>query len=380
MSEEENASKLPLSGREVQEIHELYQKETAKIREDALGFLRLAGIAIGGVFTVLAAIIAYFFGSSINDFNTANSTRLNEAESDISEFITEADEKVDELVGKSSDDVTELIAGANSTVSSIVEDAGTSISELIDGAEVKIDKIEQTIEDGISSSEIAFWTDRKVTADIAEKAKTAVELAFNDPSVRDTVNEEISKILSELLAERIRIEFLKDVDEVNAVVADLLTEVSLSRIVPQVEAQIEQYRGERGPTGLTGPPGDRGPAGPVGPQGITGLNGSDGKDAELPFGMVAAFLPGQLGSPACPDGWQIFSEGQGRFILGAKENMYEPGQRGGAEPHAFTFETAAVPVVGQGGFFRYDVFPDNKGPKVLDNLPPYIALYFCKKD
>ncbi|KMW56652.1 Phage tail fiber protein [Candidatus Rhodobacter oscarellae] len=370
MVDEGESVDLPLSGEEVQKIHELYQAETAKVRSDALGFLRLSGFVAGGLFAALAALIAYFFGSSINEFDDTISAKITRAEADLASFIEEANEKV---------------SGINSE-----------------------------IEERLSETEVALWTDRTIRADIVKRASAAVDHAFESPEVLELIGVNISAIIKDELKARIENEFVRDPTQLDENVATLLTDIALNIIVPQVEAEIDGYRGQRGPIGPIGVRGEPGPAGPQGPRGLPGIDGRNGTDVEIPVGMVAAFLPGEFGSRVCPEGWRQFSEANGRFILGARENKYEPGDRGGEESVKLTPEQmpSHVHKVGwsssgvlhtitlngtrgdvpddrqyridfeaEGGQAGRNLLTDQVGGnQPHNNMPPYIALYFCKKD
>ena len=159
---------------------------------------------------------------------------------------------------------------------------------------------------------------------------------------------------------------------------------------------------------------------------------------EIPIGAVVAFdLPPTATEKQCPDGWTLFQPAGGRFVIGAGEhrNQDQNGELlsvyrgnpnstredlerhgntlktiGGAETHTLT-EAEAPPHIHQSG--RYDnsgnyVSPNSPadgtkgtalrmehdwngsgnaqfstdakgGGQPHNNMPPYIALYFCKK-
>ena len=121
----------------------------------------------------------------------------------------------------------------------------------------------------------------------------------------------------------------------------------------------------------------------------------------------------------CPDGWGAFKDAGGRTVIGAGAGMI-PGteerdesirtkkyrQHGGEEKvtlafgempshsHDIRVGLAAADIPGQIGYFIPDVrlgTNNNLGVKVgtttqpsrgvasHENMPPYIALYFCKK-
>ncbi len=141
-----------------------------------------------------------------------------------------------------------------------------------------------------------------------------------------------------------------------------------------------------------------GPQGRQGTPGKDGKDGVDGRDASFPKGAVVAF---DLSS-GCPKGWTDLGVSEpghfaGRTIVAVGRNQnrqaHEYRDRGGAETHVLT--TAELPkFVKSLKVFRER---DGAGPGTLayitdvkvgtagkssphNNMPPYIALYFCKKD
>ncbi len=137
----------------------------------------------------------------------------------------------------------------------------------------------------------------------------------------------------------------------------------------------------------------------------------------LPRGAVLAFERDDLTADTCPDGWQPYKNARGRVIIGAGDpsesegkfgfdetgnllTQYVMRQHGGAETH--TLIVAEMPshrhsyvdrhVVAQeddeimtdGPSRGWGDHPRNTetagGGKPHNNMPPYIALYFCKKE
>ena len=125
-----------------------------------------------------------------------------------------------------------------------------------------------------------------------------------------------------------------------------------------------------------------------------------------PSGMVAAFT-GQADvddvANHCPEGWSNFDEARGRFIVGAgpqsvlSEDL-TPFSEGGEE--RVTLKESEMPRHNHGGALMikdgtlYGMLNDNRfhnsgagitlhasgSSQPHNNMPPYIALYFCKKD
>ena len=128
---------------------------------------------------------------------------------------------------------------------------------------------------------------------------------------------------------------------------------------------------------------------------------------EIPSGAVIAFDR----PSGCPEGWTEFTDGGGRFIIGVDGAKYKlpyvagrpEYQMGGEEAHTLTVEEMPIHAHrikrtsrsggGVSGVFvdwnymgepndkgAVDGTADNGGSQPHNNMPPYIALYFCKKD
>lgn len=166
----------------------------------------------------------------------------------------------------------------------------------------------------------------------------------------------------------------------------------------------------------------------------------EAKGAVLAFDRSEA-VTGDAAGGACPTGWTLFREAGGRFIIGAgqHENVNANGQSlrsypsfsdsstravGGEEKHALSlaempphshsigafdsgvgdlslaYKDIQVLPVGSSGFFTHSVYARGDGlvteakphdhaisgatgssgdGNEYSNMPPYIALYFCKK-
>ena len=132
-----------------------------------------------------------------------------------------------------------------------------------------------------------------------------------------------------------------------------------------------------------------------------------GADASIPSGTVAAF---DL-LDRCPVGWSPFAPGQDRVIVGAGGRYrgpiaHEPRHKTGGE-HAVALTIEQMPIhtheTAQGIDWgpvtpgpkenpnalhfetKWESFPDaivaaEGGGQTHENMPPYIALYFCRKD
>lgn len=119
----------------------------------------------------------------------------------------------------------------------------------------------------------------------------------------------------------------------------------------------------------------------------------------VPSGLVAAFdIPKE-----CPDGWSPFSEASGRTIVGVGEgkNLTERRYReeGGAENHILTVEELpnhdheVIQMIGDNNVDGVDSTSTRSGDhhnqarrsgatgggRAHNNMPPFIALRFCKK-
>ncbi|MGV6847499.1 MAG: phage baseplate protein [Marinibacterium sp.] len=134
--------------------------------------------------------------------------------------------------------------------------------------------------------------------------------------------------------------------------------------------------------------------------------------AQFPIGAIVPFYGHEFGDRACPPGWSEFTLASGRFVLGASPT-YRPGSFGGEESvtlteaqmprhqHRTQVGTSRANFVDKG---RFDTGTSNSptvsnsgqrhpyisgldfsssrvgGSQPHNNMPPYIALYFCKKD
>jgi hypothetical protein len=143
--------------------------------------------------------------------------------------------------------------------------------------------------------------------------------------------------------------------------------------------------------------GDSGPAGPQGPKGEQGLQGPAGTTTLL-AGMVVAFDRSSGGDGPCPQGWSLFREAGGRFIIGAGQHgngvpefpSYSDNPAsavGGTPTHSHSVDGVAVRSTSQGiddiGVVAFEAGTENKGFPIKtfseSSMPPYLALYFCKK-
>lgn len=107
------------------------------------------------------------------------------------------------------------------------------------------------------------------------------------------------------------------------------------------------------------------------------------------------------GEKTCPPGWSPFEDAKNRFILGAGDRYAVVGTKGGEE--TVTLSEAQMPkhshkISGTLSGYPLPWFesqrshpvPTGVGGAIFDwssgdgkphnNMPPYIALYFCKKD
>jgi hypothetical protein len=183
---------------------------------------------------------------------------------------------------------------------------------------------------------------------------------------------------------------------------------------------------------VEGPPGPEGPTGPQGEAGPRGKNGDPSQFhlEDLLHGAVVAFDRSEdrsaqadtVNAGACPPGWQLFKPASGRFVIGAGNHSnadmngkpldsYPTFQDdktkavGGEETHKLTLDempkhTHPAPsnifgtdILGKEGTFipKKRVANDNLAVRMgkntetagsgepHNNMPPYIALYFCKK-
>lgn len=192
-----------------------------------------------------------------------------------------------------------------------------------------------------------------------------------------------------------------------------------SRGTPTAEQVRDAFRKDKGALAeIKGDPGPEGEKGVIGERGEQGLKGDPGDPARFPAGAVVAFDR----DVACPAGWSIFEPAISRVIVGAvagrsataptkDENgraltAHQYRADGGEEAHALKapempahthkFTSTAVTRGGwggqatrtfavggseNGGDFAIKGTISSTGEGLAhNNMPPYIALYFCKKE
>lgn len=105
--------------------------------------------------------------------------------------------------------------------------------------------------------------------------------------------------------------------------------------------------------------------------------------APIPSGVVLAYV-GTEEKP-CPDStWSLYGDAKGKVIVGAGQGSVKVGDTGGSETREYNYDNINVPGSDIGGLAMVlrGVDRDTRGPgwQAYTNMPPYIALYFCKKD
>lgn len=140
----------------------------------------------------------------------------------------------------------------------------------------------------------------------------------------------------------------------------------------------------------------------------------------IPRGVVIAFDRDDLNADKCPSGWQPFKEARARVIVGAGDPSKAPGKYGHDEAgrrlthyvrgqhrgeEEVALKVAEMPShshpqsnnnyywIGAGNNPQNEGVPSGRyefttttqvsaqgGGQAHNNMPPYIALYFCKKD
>lgn len=190
-----------------------------------------------------------------------------------------------------------------------------------------------------------------------------------------------------------------DVDAKNsysALVACVQSDLTKQIVADLVANHIDDLRGPKGDPGEDGAAGNN------------GLPGRDGSDADtIPSGAIVAFDRPN----GCPKGWTDFAAAAGRMIVGVDGKTYKlpyvagkpEYQTGGAPTHELTVaelpkhshEIPFVPEVSNLSGGSYAVMSDDRhgsskrdyvtsntdggAGRAHNNMPPYIALYLCKK-
>jgi hypothetical protein len=139
-------------------------------------------------------------------------------------------------------------------------------------------------------------------------------------------------------------------------------------------------------------------------RGERGEPGKPGAVTSMPSGAIVAFASSE--SNPCPgEDWKIYDDAKGRFIVGAGHSRFNdltprlPGDVGGSETHVLTVDempahTHGVKRQTDGNSTGADAFlarghtanipPSNTASLGRgfphNNMPPFIALYFCIKE
>lgn len=171
--------------------------------------------------------------------------------------------------------------------------------------------------------------------------------------------------------------------------------------IRDLEARIIALESTDPVPGPKGDPGEQGERGPAGPQ---GLPGEAGTSAGLPKGIVVASTVecADLGSD-----WRAYREAEGRMIVGVggtsddrgETRVIRKGESGGAFQHQLTEpqmpghvhgvrrqtdigarDDNAFLARGEAGNMSDASTSSRGGGRPHNNMPPYIALYFCKKE
>ena len=195
-----------------------------------------------------------------------------------------------------------------------------------------------------------------------------------------------------------------------------VTQARMETQIADLVKEVDRLRDQGGIKGDTGPPGEKGDPGPrglVGPQGPVGPKGTPGV---APSGAVVAFdLPN-----SCPGGWSQMQDLDGRVIVGAQAVRTAAfGYRAIGGEEKVTLTVAQMPKHQHMNSRRYAMLFAN-GDETIDlsslpvrkidkqarkytdmrqsdkneyyntkfmgdgkqhnNMSPYLALYFCKKD
>lgn len=188
-------------------------------------------------------------------------------------------------------------------------------------------------------------------------------------------------------------------DHLQCLVATLKTLKGENRTLNQKLDTLKLKQGDKGDRGDVGPQGLQGPRGiqgEIGIQGPVGVQGPRGPDGLAPPGAVVAFLKPCVAYP----GWEPYANADGRMIVGVGQGTntyFHFGKTDGAETHTLTVDQ--MPEHNHGKSLAYEAgetkfaFAAKKpngdardqwggnvgGNQPHNNMPPYIALYFCEK-
>lgn len=339
-------------------IYTLFEDQRTQFQGQVAGTVRTLAVAVTFGFSVFGVLLYFFLGDQATDLQEQNEIQISALEKRVDRFFDETRERIDESL--SNERLSNRVKSA--IVEESLKEARNAVTEAIQSPEVQNHKREFA---------------RELVAEISEGLAKQINAA-----VVLKVNTDVSDRIHALDPEN----------------RNLFDELVTSAVLEAVRADIDTYSGPRGDQGTIGARGKTGEQGPQGSRGLPGIDGRSGTDAAIQSGMVAAFFPGNLGDPVCPVGWQYFIEGSGRFILGANEK-YPPGERAGEE--TVRLSVAQMPRHSHGVSRQTDVKADDDNAFLArgetssmkdaatratgdnqphNNIPPYIALYFCKKD
>lgn len=358
------------------QIYELFEKQSSAYRDQVIQTFRLLSIIAGAIIAGIGAMLYFFLGDQVTTLEQRSDQRLASLENRVNGFLSDTRTRVDETL-------------ANERLSNQVQAKIVSAS---------LEQAELAVKEAIDSPEVAARKD-EFSEDILEEINESLQPRIAEAVIR-TVNEDVRARLQQIDANN----------------SDLFRELFTDEVLNAVRKEIDTFRGDKGDQGPIGPRGERGETGPQGERGLPGENGRDGTDANFPAGAVLAFdLPSQ-----CPDGWSPFAEGQGRVVVGASfgidDNLFRGTaltqrkyrDHGGEERVTLTeaqmpehrhisgdFDSIMTGVgagqapagllediqeSGRANLYRRGAMPVAGGSEPHNNMPPYIALYLCKKD
>lgn len=301
----------------------------------------------------------------------------------------------------------------NSTVDGIAKEAGATAERIAKAEAESILATDQRV--------INF---QKESMEAIVKAKTATSIALSDGrDARDEAKAALSEARNSLediettrriIAEQVE-ETKTQINELNALKSAIDNEVSLlkttlSDAASQRESLVVRSENVERAVELS----DRllREGGQINDIVVAALGDEEVRQeivsaAAFPKGAVVAFSDQAELSPVCPTGWSFYRQTQGRFLIGASD-LYLPGETGGQAQT--TLNLAQLPThthqIGRSdgrplGFRVYPLGGDRQaqilhkdGPDFVDsfqalptgegkpvsNMPPYLALYYCKKD
>ncbi len=339
------------------------------------------GVGVGAVILALAGGAYKTFHSTVGSVaDTALRNAVSEAREAASDIAINMFEPGSKLLEVQKDLINGIVDGRTKMAGALseTEKAQKSANEAASAVEKLKNRIEMIIIDAQTSASGAEKQNAKLQTEIEDSEKLVVDLRNALEAARGATERfqaearQFEKASAQLDEARQLLDLISDKNSPLGEVAAKIVEVAIDN--EEIQRQIASA-------------------------------------AKFPRDAVVAFGPRGEGVPICPEGWSVFDRAEGRFIIGAQEKIYDVGMTGGSAQvklteaqmprhehevtwvghHTISLNNSTTNVPGDNRyrlpFSRDGRAGNNMIAKSKDeaaqphpNMPPYIALYFCKKD